>query len=165
MFVISEKRRRSSSNKWIETVVPGLFASYCKLCATVFLKRNYHFQQLCSPLRHLLPLMCQPEFYWLLKQRILLFGGWKKLNIKRVFCKQWISLQHQMSETNFEVIYQIRETVFMELFQENFYSFSFSKMQNRFWYTYKLILEFCPRKTEIVRYPIGFRPNFSSLVY
>ena len=67
-----------------------------------------------------------------------------------------------MSETNFEVIYQIWETVFMELFQENFYSFSFSKMQNRFWYTYKLILaqEFCPRKTEIARYP-----NFSSLAY
>ena len=113
----------------------------------------------------ILPLMFQPEVYWLLKQRVLLFCGWQKLNIKRVFCKQWISLQHQMSETNFEVIYQIRETVFMELFQENFYSFSFSKMQNRFWYTYKLILEFCPRKTEIVRYPIGFRPNFSSLVY
>ena len=45
-----------------------------------------------SSLRHLLSLMCQPEVYWLLKQGILLFCGWQNLNIKRLVCKQWISL-------------------------------------------------------------------------
>ena len=30
-----------------------------------------------SPLRYLLSLMCQPEVYWLSKQRILLFCGWQ----------------------------------------------------------------------------------------
>ena len=36
--------------------------------------------------------MCQPEVYWLSKQRILLFCGWQDLNIKRIVCKQWVSL-------------------------------------------------------------------------
>ena len=36
--------------------------------------------------------MCQPEGYWLSKQRILLFCGWQNLNIKRFVCKQWVSL-------------------------------------------------------------------------
>ena len=35
--------------------------------------------------------MCQPEVYWLSKQRILFFWDWQNLNIKRLFCKQWIA--------------------------------------------------------------------------
>ena len=35
---------------------------------------------------------CQSEVYWLSKQRILLFCGWQNLNIKRLVCKQWVSL-------------------------------------------------------------------------
>ena len=33
--------------------------------------------------------MCQPEVYWLSKQRILLFCGWQNLNIKRIVCKRY----------------------------------------------------------------------------
>ena len=43
------------------------------------------------PVRHLLSLMCQSEVYWLSKQRILFFWDWQNLNIKRLFCKQWIA--------------------------------------------------------------------------
>jgi len=52
----------------------------------------YHKVERYSPLRHLLSLMCQPEAYWLSKQRILLFCGWQNLNITRLVCKQWVSL-------------------------------------------------------------------------
>ena len=44
--------------------------------------------------------MCQPEVYWLSKQRILLFCGWQNLNIKRIVCKQWVSLLQSQARTN-----------------------------------------------------------------
>ena len=36
--------------------------------------------------------MCQPEIYWLSKQRFLSFRGWQNLNMKRLVCGQWVSL-------------------------------------------------------------------------
>ena len=51
-------------------------------------------------LRHLLSLMCQPEAYWLLKQRNILFCGWQNLNIKRLVCKQWVSLYRGYCKTD-----------------------------------------------------------------
>ena len=45
-----------------------------------------------SSLRHLLSLMCQPEVYQLSKQRNLFSRCWKNVNIKRLVCKQCLSL-------------------------------------------------------------------------
>ena len=44
------------------------------------------------PLRHLLSLIFQPEFYWLSKQMIFFFCSGQYVNIKRLVCKQWVSL-------------------------------------------------------------------------